>query len=77
MTVDDLPSRFNMVEQQIQQFSSSLGALGSEFVIKQEAERILSELNATFINSRDLAQSSLQVYMRISLTVLLGLSLFL
>lgn len=59
--VDNLPSRFDLVEQFLQQFSSSLDALASDFVLKEEGERILSQANATFTSARDLAQNSLQV----------------
>lgn len=61
-TVDNLLSRFNLVEQLLQQFSSSLDALPSDFVLKQEAEGILLDVNSTFTNARDLAQNSIQVY---------------
>lgn len=61
LTVDDLPSRFNLVEQLLEEFSSSLDELGSDFVLKQEAAKILSDVNMTFTESRDLALNSLQV----------------
>ena len=60
-TVDDLPSQFNLVEQLLEEFSGSLEALGSDFVLKQEAAKLLSDVNMTFTNSRDLALNSLQV----------------
>lgn len=62
-TVDNLLSRFNLVDEMLEQFRSTLDGLRStqEFVLKQEAERILLDVNATFTNARDLAQNSLQV----------------
>ena len=66
LTVDDLPSRFSMVEQLLEEFGSSLEELGSDFVLKQEAAKILSDVNMTFTESRDLALNSLQVRCKIS-----------
>jgi hypothetical protein len=60
-TVDDLPSRFTMVEQLLEEFGNSLDELGSDFVLKQEAASILSDVNRTFTESRDMALTSLQV----------------
>ena len=59
--MDDLPARFSFVEQLFDEFSSSLEAVGADFVLKQEAASILSDVNTTFANSRDLAMNSLQV----------------
>lgn len=66
LTVDDLPSRFSTVEQLLEEFGSSLEELGSDFVLKQEAAKILSDVNMTFTESRDLALNSLQVRCKIS-----------
>ena len=66
LIVDDLPSRFSMVEQLLEEFGSSLEELGSDFVLKQEAAKILSDVNMTFTESRDLALNSLQVRCKIS-----------
>ena len=60
-TIDALPSRFIMVEQLLEEFGSSLEELGSDFVLKQEAENILFDINGTFTESRDMALNSLQV----------------
>lgn len=59
--MDDLPSRFTAVEQLLEEFSDSLEATGSDFMLKQEAAKILSDVNQTFIESRDLALNALQV----------------
>lgn len=60
-SVNNMLSRFNLVEQMLQQFRSSLDALPSDFVLKQDAEGILLDVNTTFTNARDLAQNSVQV----------------
>ena len=60
-SVDNLLSRFHLVEQMLQQFRSSLDAIPSDFVLKQDAEGILQDVNITFTNARDLAQNSVQV----------------
>ena len=59
--VDNLQSRFGVVDELLQQFRDSLEALSSDFVLKQEAEMILSNVNATFMNARDLSQNATQV----------------
>ena len=59
--MDNLPSRFGAVDELLQQFRSSLDSLTSDFVLRREAEMILSEINTTFTNARDLSQNAMQV----------------